>query len=156
MASAKQRLLKAVGESGLWKPTGRVHAWLYRSTGGRIGHKAGHMTNLLLTTTGRKSGEPRTVTLTYMADGENYVLVASNGGADRHPIWWLNLRKNPRAEVQVGSRTLKVEAVEADVTERARLWPKLKAYNPFYGEYEQITDRQIPVVVLRPSGSGHG
>ena len=102
MASATPRILKAIGESGLWKPIGRLHAWLYRTTGGRIGHRAGHITHLLLTTTGRKSGEPRTVTLTYMAEGDNYILVASNGGADRHPVWWLNLKKNPRAQVQVG------------------------------------------------------
>jgi len=150
MASAAQRLLKVVGESGFWKPTGRLHAWVYRRTGGRIGHRAGHITNLLLTTTGRKSGEPRTVTLTYMADGENYILVASNGGADRHPVWWLNLKKTPRAQVQVGNRHFSVEAVEADGADRARLWTQLKAYNPFYAQYEQITDRRIPVVILQP------
>jgi deazaflavin-dependent oxidoreductase (nitroreductase family) len=150
MASATQRVLKAIGESGLWKPTGRVHGWVYRKTGGRIGHRAGHITHLLLTTIGRKSGEPRTVTLTYMADGDSYVLVASNGGADRHPVWWLNLQKNPRAQVQVGNRTLAVEAVEAEGVERTRLWAQLKQYNPFYAQYEQITDRRIPVVILRP------
>jgi F420H(2)-dependent quinone reductase len=149
MASAGQRILKAVGESGLWKPTGRLHAWLYQKTGGRIGHRAGHITNLLLTTTGRKSGEPRTVTLTYMADGADYILVASNGGSDRHPVWWLNLQKTPRAQVQVGSRTFAVEAHAADTSERTRLWPRVKAYNAFYAQYEQITDRRIPVVVLR-------
>jgi deazaflavin-dependent oxidoreductase (nitroreductase family) len=150
MPSAAQRLLKVIGESGLWKLTGRLHAWLYRSTGGRIGHRAGHITNLLLTTTGRKSGEPRTVTLTYMADGESYVLVASNGGSDRHPVWWLNLQKTPRVQVQVGNGTFRVVAVEADAAERARLWTRLKAYNPFYARYEQITERRIPVVVLKP------
>ena len=149
MPSVTQRLLKAIGESGFWKPTGRLHAWLYRSTRGRIGHRTGHITNLLLTTTGRKSSKPRTVTLTYMADGESYVLVASNGGSDRHPVWWLNLQKNPHAQVQVGSKTFRVVASEADAPERARLWPKLKAYNPFYAQYEQITERCIPVVVLR-------
>ena len=149
MPSAAQRLLKVIGESGLWKPTGRAHAWLYSKTGGRVGHRAGHITNLLLTTTGRKSGEPRTVTVTYMADGDSYVLVASNGGADRHPVWWLNLRGNPRAQVQVGNRTFAVEATEAEGAERVRLWTQLKQYNPFYAQYEQITDRSIPVVVLR-------
>lgn len=146
----QRRLLKVIGESGLWKPTGRLHAWVYRKTGGRIGHRAGHITNLLLTTAGRKSGESRTVTLTYMQDGETYILVASNGGADRHPIWWLNLQKNPRAQVQVSDRTFSVEAVEAESADRARLWPQLKTYNPFYGQYEQITRRRIPVVILLP------
>lgn len=153
MRSTRQRFLKMLGESGFWKPTGRVHAWLYRTTGGRIGHRTGHINNLLLTTTGRKSGAPRTVTLAYLADAETYVVVASNGGADRHPVWWLNLQANPRARVQVGDRLLSVEAVEADSAERARLWPQLKQYNPFYSQYEQITDRRIPVVILRPVGS---
>ena len=154
MTSATQRLLKIIGESGFWRPTGRLHACVYRKTGGRIGHRTGHITNLLLTTTGRKSGAPRTVTLAYMADGDTHVVVASNGGADRHPVWWLNLQKNPRAQVQVGDRLLTVEAAEADSAERARLWPQLKSYNPFYGQYEQITERRIPVVILRPVRSG--
>ena len=82
---AKLRLLKVMGESGMWKGIGRVHTWLYRATGGRIGHTVGHITNLLLTTKGRGSGAPRTVALAYLADRDTWVLVASNGGADRHP-----------------------------------------------------------------------
>jgi deazaflavin-dependent oxidoreductase (nitroreductase family) len=143
-------LLKLLGESGFWRRTGQVHAWLYRRTGGRIGHSAGSLRNLLLTTTGRRSGELRTVPLTYMTDGDRYVLVASNGGSDRHPAWWLNLEQTPRATVQVGSRTLAVVAHRADAAEHARLWPALKKMNPFYGQYERITDRAIPVVVLEP------
>ena len=142
------RFWKAVGESGVWKGVGRLHTRLYRLTGGRVGG----MTNLLLTTTGRRSGEPRTVPLTYMADGERYVLVASNGGADRHPAWWGNLRHTPRATVQVGGTTLEVDAAEAGPEERARLWPRLKTMKPFYAMYEQLTDRRIPVVILRPLG----
>ena len=145
------RVLKRVGESSFWRRTGQLHAWLYRVTGGRIGQRAGHLTNLLLTTTGRKSGAARTVPLTYMADGDRYVLVASNGGADRDPAWWLNLEASPRARVQVGPRTLAVVAHRADAAERARLWPRLKAMNPFYAAYEQITAREIPVVVLEPA-----
>jgi deazaflavin-dependent oxidoreductase (nitroreductase family) len=145
------RILKRVGESSFWRRTGQLHARLYRATGGRIGQRAGHLTNLLLTTTGRKSGAARTVPLTYMADDDRYVLVASNGGADRDPAWWLNLAANPRAMVQVGSRTLAVIAHRADAAERARLWPRLKTMNPFYAAYEQITAREIPVVVLEPA-----
>ena len=145
------RVLKAVGESGFWRWIGRVHAWLYQRTGGRVGHRAGHLANLLLTTTGRRSGEARTVPLTYMADGDRFVLVASNGGADRHPAWWLNLKRDPHAAVQVGPRTLAVVAHEADDAQRERLWPLLKAMNPFYAAYERITARQIPVVVLEPA-----
>ena len=145
------RLLKRVGESTFWHRTGRIHTWLYRATGGRIGHRAGHLSNLLLTTTGRKSGTPRTVPLTYMADGERWVLVASNGGADRDPAWWRNLERNPRATIQVGARTVPVLAHRADAAERARLWPHLKAMNAFYAAYEQITAREIPVVILQPA-----
>jgi F420H(2)-dependent quinone reductase len=145
-------ILKRIGESSFWRRTGRLHAWLYRATGGRIGHRAGGLANLLLTTTGRRSGTSRTVPLTYMADGERFVLVASNGGADRHPAWWLNLERNPRATIQVGARTLDVVAHRADASERARLWPRLKTMNPFYAAYERITPREIPVVVLEPAG----
>jgi deazaflavin-dependent oxidoreductase (nitroreductase family) len=144
-------LLKVLGESGFWRRTGKIHAWIYRRTGGRIGHAAGGLRNLLLTTTGRRSGERRTVPLTYMTDGDRYVLVASNGGADRHPAWWLNLEQTPRATIQVGSRTLAVVARRADAAERARLWPALKTMNPFYGQYERLTAREIPVVILEPT-----
>src|SRR5262245_14677271 len=100
MSSLTHRMLKILGESGAWKAVGAVHTRLYRLSGGRIGHTAGHLANLLLTTTGRKSGAARTVPLTYMADGDTYVLVASNGGADRHPAWYLNLQDDPRAHVE--------------------------------------------------------
>jgi len=152
MNSVGLGILKRVGESSFWRRTGRLHAWLYRATGGRVGHRAGGLANLLLTTTGRRSGTARTVPLTYMADGERFVLVASNGGADRHPAWWLNLERNPRATIQVGTRTLDVVAHRADASERARLWPRVKTMNPFYAAYERITRREIPVVVLEPAG----
>jgi deazaflavin-dependent oxidoreductase (nitroreductase family) len=148
--NATQRILKRLGESSFWRVTGRLHAALYRWTGGRVGHAAGHLTNLLLTTTGRKSGEPRTVPLTYFRDDARYVLVASNGGSDRDPAWWQNLKRTPRAMVQIRDQTFAVIAREADAAERARLWPRLKALNPFYARYEEITRRQIPVVILEP------
>lgn len=152
MSSLSQRFWKVVGESGVWKAIGAIHTTLYRSTGGRVGHAAGHLRNLLLTTRGRKTGEARTSPLTYLRDGDDYVLVASNGGADRHPAWWLNLSSDPAATIQVGTETIAVTARGATLEERARLWPKLKEYNPFYATYEQITAREIPVVILRPRG----
>jgi deazaflavin-dependent oxidoreductase (nitroreductase family) len=148
--STRHRFLKLLGESSFWRNVGRLHTRLYRLTGGRIGHSAGNIKNLLLTTTGRKTGERRTVPLAYMRDGEAYVVVASNGGADRPPSWWLNLRDAPGARIQVGNETLDVVASRADAEEHARLWPLLKEMNPFYGRYEQITTREIPVVILRP------
>ena len=152
MASLAHQFWKVVGESGIWKGVGRLHAGLYRATGGRVGHNLGGFQNLLLTTRGRRSGESRTVPLTYMADGDTFVLVASNGGADRHPAWWLNLRATPRATVQIAGRTVTVDAAEASPEERDRLWPQLTAMNPFYRMYEQLTARRIPVVILRPVG----
>lgn len=148
MATAVQRVLKQVGESSFWRLTGRLHTRLYRLTGGRVGHAAGRITNLLLTTTGRKSGAARTVPLAYVADGVRWVVVASNGGADRHPAWWLNLRHAPRATIEVGPQRFDVTGREATDAERARLWPELKTINPFFAQYEQITDRRIPVVIL--------
>jgi len=145
---AKLRLLKAMGESGMWKGIGRVHTWLYRATGGRIGHTAGHLTNLLLTTKGRRSGTERTVALVYMADGDKWILVASNGGADRHPAWWLNLKGDPHASIEIGSKRINVVGRESQGEERDRLWPLLTRYNPPYAIYKQMTARRIPVVVL--------
>jgi deazaflavin-dependent oxidoreductase (nitroreductase family) len=150
MAGLTRRLLKLVGESGFWRVAGKLHTRLYRLTGGWVGFRAGRLTHLLLTTTGRVTGQRRTVPLTYMADGETYVLVASNGGADRHPAWWLNLERRPQARVEVGGATFEVVAARAAPEERARLWPMLKAYNPFYAAYEGLTAREIPVVILRP------
>ena len=143
-------MLKFFAESGLWKVIDKTHTALYRATGGIVGAHAAGLCGLLLTTTGRRSGEPRTVALTYVPDGDDYVVVASNGGADRHPAWWLNLERTPRATVQVGRTVVPVVAHAADPHERARLWPKLTAANPFYARYEQLTERPIPVVVLRP------
>lgn len=146
----KQRILKTIGESPFWRVTGRLHTVLYRMTGGRVGHAAGGITNLLLTTTGRKSGAPRTVPLAYIDDGGRFVVVASNGGSDRAPAWWANLRHHPEATVEIGSKVVPVVARETTDDERSVLWPRLKQVNPFYGQYEQITARRIPVVVLEP------
>jgi F420H(2)-dependent quinone reductase len=147
-----QRILKAIGESPFWRVTGRIHTAVYRATGGRVGSAAGGITNLLLTTTGRRSGAPRTVPLAYIEDAGRFVVVASNGGADRPPAWWVNLRHDPAATVELGSRRIPVTARETTDEERSRLWPVLKQVNPFYAQYEQITTRRIPVVLLEPRG----
>jgi deazaflavin-dependent oxidoreductase (nitroreductase family) len=144
-----KRVLKLLGESGFWKYVGAAHVRIYEMSGGRLGASLGGMPHLLLTTTGRRSGRRRTVPLTYMRDGEAMVLVASNGGSDRHPAWWLNLREPGRAHVRVGREAFDVTATRAQGEEHARLWKALKVFNPFYAQYEQITDRDIPVVVLR-------
>src|SRR5437667_5858870 len=98
-----------------------THELWYRLSGGRIGGRLGHLPILLLTTTGRRSGRRLTTPLVYLPDGENLVIIASNGGSDRHPEWWLNLRAQPNTEVQVGPATRAVVASTAVEEERARL-----------------------------------
>ena len=105
---------------------------------------------LLLTTTGRKTGRWRTSPLLYLEDGENMVVVASNGGAPKHPAWWLNLEANPEATVELGSRKLRVRAEKAGGEKRRRLWARLVEMYPAYEDYQRRTTREIPVVILRP------
>lgn len=128
-----------------------THEFWYRLSGGLIGGRFGRLPILLLTTTGRKSGRKRTTPLVYLPDGENMVVIASNGGSDRHPEWWLNLRSQPTAEVQVGRDVRTVVADEAGGDERERLWREVVELYHGYDEYRRMTDREIPVVVLRPA-----
>lgn len=127
-----------------------THRFAYRASGGRIGATLGGKPMLLLTTTGRKSGKRRTTPLLYHRDGEDYVVVGSNGGDPRHPAWFLNLRADPHPVVQAGRRKLTCAAIVASPEERARLWPQLCEEYGGYAEYERRTERQIPVVILRP------
>jgi F420H(2)-dependent quinone reductase len=126
-----------------------THEFWYRMTGGLVGGSLGRLPVLLLTTTGRKSGKKRTTPLVYLADGENMVIIASNGGSDQHPEWWLNLRANPNAEVQVGPDVKSVVAEKAEGAERERLWRAVNELYHGYDEYQRSTKREIPVVVLR-------
>jgi len=142
MAAAKKSKLVEI----FWK----VHTALYRWTNGRIGGSVVNMPVLLLTTTGRKSGDQRTTPLTYLLKGNAYVVIASYLGEPKHPAWWLNLTANPTAEIQVGAQRIKVTAREADGEERERLWDEVVARQKDYAEYQQRTTRRIPVVVLEP------
>jgi deazaflavin-dependent oxidoreductase (nitroreductase family) len=128
----------------------RLHSFVYRLTDGKIWGRIGGGPVLLLTTTGRKSGKKRTVPLLYLEDGENLVVVASNGGTAAHPAWWLNLRVDPEATVEIGGRKLRVRAENAAPEEKERLWPRLVAMYSGYEAYRHRTDREIPVVLLRP------
>jgi deazaflavin-dependent oxidoreductase (nitroreductase family) len=133
-----------------WSLVTRMHRGIYRATSGRLGARLAGLDMLLLTTRGRKTGEPRTVPLACFPDGENRVVVASNNGQDADPGWWLNLLAEPQAEVTLGPETWPVCAALADPDERDRLWPELKRTNPAYSRYEKKTQREIPVVILRP------
>jgi len=134
----------------LMKVRSAIHRLCYKLTGGAIGGGSAGMPILLLTTAGRKTGRPRTTPLLYVTDGENIVVVASNGGRPRHPHWWLNLEENPEAEVQVRHQKRRVKAEEAGGEERERLWRLAVGMYSEYQEFQKTANRQIPVVVLRP------
>jgi deazaflavin-dependent oxidoreductase (nitroreductase family) len=131
------------------KILGTLHRELYRGSSGKLGKKFFGSPILLLTTTGRKTGRPRTWPLTYLPEGENLIVIASNGGQPNHPSWYLNLQANSQVRVQLGERnyTMIAQTVEGD--ERVRLWSRVVEEYPAYAEYQQRTDRQTPVVVLR-------
>jgi F420H(2)-dependent quinone reductase len=128
----------------------RVHLALYRLSRGRVLGRAAGMPVLLLTTTGRRSGAPRTTPLTFFDDGPNLVVIASNGGADRPPDWSLNLRDEPNATVKIGRMTHEVTARRATAAEHERLWPVITATHPGYAKYQERTARPIPVIILTP------
>jgi F420H(2)-dependent quinone reductase len=137
-------------KDALFKAGTSVHTEIYRRTGGRVGGKGGRIPLLLLTTTGRKSGQPRTTPLGYVPDGERMVVVASYGGDDRHPQWYQNLQANPEATVQVGAETKRVRAATATAEEKAELWPRAVALYPGYAGYQEKTTRDLPLVILTP------
>jgi deazaflavin-dependent oxidoreductase (nitroreductase family) len=127
-----------------------IHSVLYRWSNGAIGGRVANSPVLLLTTIGRRSGKQPTLPLLYLMDGPNVVLVASNGGAVRHPTWWLNLQTTPEAWIQIKDSRRRVKAEQAPAAEKQRLWPRLVAMYPGYKRSQEITDRDIPVVILRP------
>jgi deazaflavin-dependent oxidoreductase (nitroreductase family) len=128
---------------------GEEHVRRYRETGGKVGHiwREG-ATILLLTTTGRKSGEKRTVPLIYAQDGDRYVIIASKGGAPEHPGWYENLEKTPAVELQVKDDVFQARSRLAKGEERERLWRLANTVWKDYDNYAKKTEREIPVVVL--------
>jgi deazaflavin-dependent oxidoreductase (nitroreductase family) len=128
-----------------------ANTWVFRATGGRLGAKfPGGAPVGLLATTGRKSGAPRTTPLIYLADGERIVLVASQGGLPRHPLWYENLVANPDVAFRTPRAERRYRARTASAAEKAALWPRLVAIYRDYDDYQKRTDREIPVVVLEP------
>lgn len=131
----------------------RVHDTVYRKTNGWIGHRTLWIPSLLLHTVGAKTGKPRTTSLTYARDGENYLVVASKGGAPEAPGWYHNLKAKPEAEINVGPKRFAVTAgiVPPGDADYARLWEIVNKNNQNrYAEYQKRTSRPIPVVVLTP------
>ena len=156
MTSGRSRLFSLAGGL-LSRPSMRpvtrlfsgLHVALYRLTGGAAQNP--RYPTMLLTVTGRKSGQPRTVPLIYLEDGDRLVIAAAYAGSDTDPAWWLNLREHPEAVARLRDRTLTVKATLADPGERPQLWRRLVEMYPYFTEYQQRTDREIPVVVLTPT-----
>jgi deazaflavin-dependent oxidoreductase (nitroreductase family) len=129
----------------------RLNTWLYRATGGALGARwLQGAPILLLTTTGRRSGEPRTTPLLYLRDGANVVVVASKGGMSHHPLWYRNLVAHPDVEVEIGRERQRMHARRATDAEKAALWPRLVAMYRDFDVYQTRTTRNIPVVILSP------
>ena len=135
----------------------QANVWVYQKTGGRIGGKwrvgsafPRGVPVLLLTTLGRKSGARRTTPLLYLEHGERVILVASQGGMPKHPLWYLNLSANPEVEVQIGKNVRAMRARDATPEERQVFWPRLVEMYPDFASYQSWTERVIPVVVLAP------
>ncbi len=127
---------------------GAEHVRVYRETGGERGYHWRGAKVLLLTTTGRKSGEQRTTPLIHGVDGGRWVIIASKGGAPDHPDWYLNLQADPEITIQVEADEIPVVATTAEGDARARLWSAMREEWPAYDDYQSQTDREIPVVVL--------
>lgn len=139
------------------RPVLRLVWWFHqavrRVSGGRLGTRSARhdrVGTLYLHTIGRKTGQPRVNALFYLVDGADLVVVASNGGADIDPSWWLNLRDQPEAEAEIVGHRRSLRARPASAQETARLWPRLVAANPDYAVYRGTARRQIPVVILEP------
>ncbi|MGZ4352943.1 MAG: nitroreductase family deazaflavin-dependent oxidoreductase [Gaiellaceae bacterium] len=131
---------------------GEEHVRRYRETGGEVGHIWNGVPTLLLTTTGRRSGEQRTTPLIYGRNGDRYVVVASKGGAPQHPAWYLNLSAHPEVELQVKDERFRARARTAAANERERLWTLMAGIWPAYDDYQAKTEREIPLVVLEREG----
>jgi deazaflavin-dependent oxidoreductase (nitroreductase family) len=145
MSKVEQRAMKVFS-----KTFAEAHVWLYRMSGGTLGSRLSGAPVMLLTTRGRKSGEPRTTPLLYLRDGDKVITVASKGGYPTHPGWYLNLQANPDVEVQIGPERRKMHAETASPQHKAGYWQRLIALYPGYQAYQDRTTREIPVVILRP------
>jgi F420H(2)-dependent quinone reductase len=140
------------------KVASRANTRLYRATGGRLGGNwrigAGFRKSVpicLLTTTGRRSGQPRTAPLLHMPDGDRVILVASQGGLPEHPAWYHNITANPEVTVQVKRDVRRMRARTASPEERAELWPRLLEVYADFDDYQSWTEREIPVVICDPA-----
>ena len=129
----------------------RANTWVYKLTNGRVGGKFLQGAPVaLLTTIGRKTGEPRVSPLLFLREGNRIVLIASQGGAATNPMWYLNLTANPTVSVQIKDEVLQLTARDATEDERAQYWPKMTQMYSSFDDYQSWTDRRIPVVICDP------
>src|ERR1700752_1337537 len=129
----------------------RINTFFYRRNNGKgLGGTFQNIPVALLTTTGRKTGEPRISPLYFHRDGDTVVVAASRGGSNKNPMWYLNLKANPKVKVQIQDEVLDLTAREATDEERAKYWPKLVEMYPAYEDYQSWTDRLIPLVICHP------
>jgi F420H(2)-dependent quinone reductase len=130
----------------------KAQTWLFKSSGGKLGNKFLKGSEVgILTTIGRKTGEPRDSPLLFLQEGQRIVLVASQGGRATNPMWYLNLKANPQITFQTKSGKHALVARDADDAERERYWPKLDAMYPDFVNYRSYTDRKIPIVICDPA-----
>lgn len=145
------RALNSAGTGVAIKWMSRINTWAYQASGGRVGGKFLQGAPVaLLTTIGRKSGEPRVSPLLFLRDGDRVVLVASQGGRASNPMWYLNLKANPQVTVQIKKEVLRLTARDATEAERAQYWPQLVAMYSSFEDYQSWTDRVIPIVICDP------
>jgi deazaflavin-dependent oxidoreductase (nitroreductase family) len=129
----------------------RINTFLYRRSGGEgLGGTVQNIPVALLTTTGRKTGEPRVSPLYFLRDGDRVIVAASKGGTPKNPMWYLNLKANPKVQVQTKKEVLDRTARDATDDERAKYWPQLVDMYPTYEDYQSWTDRTIPIVICDP------
>lgn len=136
----------------LIKQMSRANTWIFKKSNGRFGDKFLRGAPVgILTTIGRKTGEPRESPLLFLQEGRRIVLVASQGGRATNPMWYLNLTANPTVSFQTKTGVLKLTARDATDAERDEYWPKLDAMYPDFKDYRSYTDRKIPVVICDPA-----
>ena len=151
MAASPPKGLNSPQTKIIIKWMSRINTWAYKATKGKVGGKFLKGAPVaLLTTTGRKTGEPRVSPLLYLREGNRVILVASQGGAATNPMWYLNLKANPKVTVQIKDEVLTLTARDATDSERAEYWPKLTAMYSSFDDYQSWTDRVIPVVICDP------
>ena len=129
----------------------RAHVWLYRTSQGRLGKTFAGAPCCLVLITGRKSGKIREIPLIYIPDGDDVILIGSQGGMDKHPTWYWNLKANPNVEIIVDGSTRKMVARLADDAGKAERWPKAVAVYPDFDQYQARTDRDIPLFICSPA-----